>query len=524
MSIIALQPEIEILQALMNDANNMHMHHVKRIWGDNNPFREGVGIIYRAIQKQWDALSQVTLKTTMHVIDSDESFSDEQRYAARLEYQKFETYGNDIQNLEHSIKVVWERYKIEELRDIAKTADKIRTVGITVKGKLIQGLEEADKWEAEARNKFNVSMRSGLQEGLFSDGAILVQQYEIAQNRKPGIKTGFEKIDEKTSGGYGGEVWLVSGWAGDGKTKTLINMCYNASVLQHQNSAFLTAEMSCPQVLRNFWTRHTKNPKFLGHEILYEKIKKGTLSESEQEFYLGPFKDDLKSAEYGRLEVVQCAGWTLLDVRRKLEAINKEYPLNVVYIDYLGLLKSSLRLSNPREDLEERFKEIKRLALEFGNGEQLLVVSAHQINRVGRAEIDKIKSALKLKRTEKNASQTDSIVRQMGYHLYDLAGSAEAERSCDVSIWVMRNQDDNQMNEMRIGMNKNRDGAPLNTPISHVVDFEHCYIGPEAAGSKQMEEKIKSSGNEITISGPQSSDALQSFNKTFLEPEKPKNE
>ena len=156
---------------------------------------------------------------------------------------------------------------------------------------------------------------------------------------------------------------------------------------------------------------------------------------------------------------------TIEEVRAKAEVINRQYPLDFIIIDYIGLLGAPA--SNPKAAKNERINEnlvlAKQMALEFDRGEGVLMITPHQINRSG------------FKEAQKNGGV---------YEIEALADANEAERSSDVVITVYQDKAFRQKSEAVITMLKNRDGR-LVEPFNVFCPSSNRLMADLAAPTEQ---------------------------------------
>jgi len=476
-----LNNAIECLQLLLADPTGEHKDKAQKILGPLNPFQEGGKIIYSVIQAQYAEDRIPTLQTVLNLFEDKNSqfhLDMQNMYVVQRTIDTLKEYKAEKYNIDHSLACVLRDYKIREILRIQEMALKIRTEGITIKGKLLQGFDEAERYESSEKAKFLDLTHRGTKEGSPQDTEAMRREYEKSKSNDNviGTCTGLPSIDLATYGGKGGEFWLVSAYAQEGKSQMLINMSYHAAIEEGKTVVYASAEMPYSQVARRFWARHTRHDKFKSRAFLtYQDIRYGKLNPADEDLYLNEVAEDFghpKENGYGKIIIIQCPGWSIGDLKKRLEELNKETPIDAVYIDYLQLLTSSLRIREPRQDLEEMFRETKRLALSFGSGEQLLVVSAHQIRREDRKKF----AETKRKKKPTDPAETEDQVEEE-YFLWSLGSTAEAERSPDVCIWLLRLPAYKEKAEVKIGQNKNRDGDCAR-PQFYFENYAASYIGP----------------------------------------------
>jgi len=288
----------------------------------------------------------------------------------------------------------------------------------------------------------------------------LSREYDMHKNqpeRFVGCKTGFLVVDDLTNGGQGGELWLVAGYAGEGKSFTLMNSFYNAVYMQGMNCVIASTEMPPNQCRRRLIARHSRHPKFgLQDGLAYKDIKLGTLSPDEERTYKDVILKDLAECkDYGNQRIFLVPHDAGVDyIRMKVQQYNSLFPVHAIYIDYLSMLQTSRRRQSRREELDEIIKQCKQLALTFDGGRGCFVMSAFQTNRVS----------------------WEKAKRSGHYELNSFADSSEAEKSSDFAMWILRDPRLEEEHEMKAGIMKYRDDEKIRE-FRLYEDFATSFLG-----------------------------------------------
>lgn len=301
---------------------------------------------------------------------------------------------------------------------------------------------------ARAQLNQELSRIDRLQADVYPAGNVMEEASDVLEDyrrRKAegihyGVGTGFETVDRITFGAQRGEFWLVAAYAGEGKTQLLTNIAYNA-VMDGKNVVFITLETLRDQVRRRFYTRHGSHPKFDRAEALdYSAMKSGSLSEGQEKTLQLVVEDlrDWQAQKYGRLEVDWLPrGSTPVDVQIRGDVYGSMFEVDLMLIDYAGLMDASRRTERRQEALVEVLQGLKGVATSHGNGQGVPVISAYQTSRHAR----------------------DDARRSGGYSLDALAETAEAERSADL-VWTLLKMED-ESREVKGQLLKYRDGTTL---------------------------------------------------------------
>lgn len=200
-----------------------------------------------------------------------------------------------------------------------------------------------------------------------SDGGQILDAREIAASIARKIKvgveekvvcTGFPTLDKWLRGGVrGGEVMVVGGRPGQGKTALAVNMLTNAAKAGHK-VAFVTIEMSPEGIVR----------RMLGPSINIENRD-------------GAYRNAIASAKKFsdcEIPIVNLSSGSLGEMRRHIRSLVRTKGIDGVFVDYLQLVQTE-QASKEYERISVVSTSIKRMAREFN----LAVWNLAQINRDG---------------------------------------------------------------------------------------------------------------------------------------------
>lgn len=269
------------------------------------------------------------------------------------------------------------------------------------------------------------------------------------------VRVGVPELDIRLGGGLNpGELVIVAGYTSDGKSSFCVNAAWSAAVEQGRNVVVLTSETTRDQYKRKLYARHSTLPQFgLPDGINSKDIKEANLA-PDQERALGFVAQDLDiNSNYGTLYVAQVRrGETLASCEARLYRYQRKFNIDVVYIDYLALLRSDVRRNSDREYLASIIKEAKQLATTFDNGRGIPVVSPWQVSRAA-----------------KTWANTNGR-----YESEHLAETAEATNSSDVilALLAMDEGRDARVKNVKLQILKSRDGETMiMSPLEVRVDY-----------------------------------------------------
>lgn len=376
------------------------------------------------------------------------------------------------------------RWSIQQLQELTaeratlealNTGMQILRQGVAVKGGRLQGHKDARLAVIESLSDIDrgVGVQSAPEGDLRRETRQILDEY--AQRAKAhqdgsskGIRTGIFELDARLAGGFSpGELVLVAGYTSDGKSTMCVNGAWSAAVEQGKNVVVLTTETLRVQYNRKLVSRHSTQPEFgLPDGINSRDLKDGTVP-TEQLATLKAVVLDLGDMDkHGALFVAQVPrGASVATCEAALHRYQRMFHVDVVYIDYLALLQSSIRRDSDREYLTSIIKEAKQLATTFDGGRGVPVISPWQVNR-----------------------QAKVYANQNGrYESWHLAETAEASNSADVILALLAKDDgrDARVKNVLLQILKNRDGETvIMSPLEVRVDYGTSrFAAKESLGS-----------------------------------------
>jgi replicative DNA helicase len=193
------------------------------------------------------------------------------------------------------------------------------------------------------------------------------------------IPTGFSSLDANINGVGPGELNIIMGRTGEGKSMFLLNIGFNAWKYHKKNVFFFSYEMYVDQVQMRLDARLAR--------LDYAKIKNGTLGDDEAKRYKDALKTmaELKTeAEFIIIKPPQKT--TVALVRNEIEKIIKTKGIkpDLIILDYLSLM-DPMRTSKDQKD-SDRLGEIALDCRNLGAEYQVPVWTACQTNRDGAKE------------------------------------------------------------------------------------------------------------------------------------------
>lgn len=178
------------------------------------------------------------------------------------------------------------------------------------------------------------------------------------------IKTGFEDYDEEFGGLLKGELTIIGGRPGMGKTQFVVTLCTNIAAIA-KPVAYISLELS------NFLVSN----RFIGNlsKVSSRELLKGDLKEQE-EFNVKAAVTKLNHLPIYVYDQYQSSIFSILERCRQLVS---EQKVEAIFIDYLQLITANSKRFNREAELGLITRELKKLAKELG----ISIVATSQLSR-----------------------------------------------------------------------------------------------------------------------------------------------
>lgn len=259
-----------------------------------------------------------------------------------------------------------------------------------------------------------------------------------------GVDTGFENLNEKTSGFGKGDLVIVAARPAMGKTALVLNMALKA-IERGEGVAFFSLEMPAEQLMLRMLSAKTSIP--------LQALRVGNLKDDEWS-RLSAAVDDISR----RKLFVDDSGYaTIHHVRSKLRKLKSQHPeISMAIIDYLQLMSGDNRSAAGRQqEISEISRGLKQLAREL----EIPIIALSQLNRSLESRENK---------------------RPM---LSDLRESGAIEQDADIILFVYRDDVYREAKEKEKEMKAKAEGKPYESTFKRKEEEEtELIIGKQRNG------------------------------------------
>jgi replicative DNA helicase len=208
-------------------------------------------------------------------------------------------------------------------------------------------------------------------------GEVLHRTIDIIDNvyksKKPitGIPSGFEKLDMMTSGFQTSDFIVIGARPSVGKTALALNMASNMAFAKKIPIAFFSLEMSDVALTQRLISSEAR--------VEGNKLRSGYLTPPD-------FHEILKVSGYmheAPFYIVDMPNMKLLDLRSQARRLRSQQQIEIMFVDYLGLIGHENNSLPRYEQISEISRSLKQLAREI----KIPVIVLCQLNREAQWEV-----------------------------------------------------------------------------------------------------------------------------------------
>ncbi len=306
-------------------------------------------------------------------------------------------------NVEHYAKIILEKHLLRRLIQVAHEVSKDAFEDSQDIDDILDSAESAI---------FNISEKR-LRGGFQHIDPILHHTFEELDKiaSKPGSVTGVPSglidLDDITSGFHPGELIIVAGRPGMGKTALALSMGRNAAVMEKTGVGMFSLEMANHQLAM----RTGKLPKAQWKNL---SIAVGSLAEAP--IYL----DDTP-------------GMSVLEVRAKSRRLKAEHDIGLIIVDYIQLMTGPKGSENRQQEISQISRSLKALAKEI----EVPVLGLSQLSRAVESRSDRRPQLSDLR--ESGAIEQDADVVIFLYRPWVYSHEDEDRGKAEIIVAKQRN-------------------------------------------------------------------------------------
>lgn len=349
-------------------------------------------------------------------------------------------------NVDEYIKIVEEK---AVRRRLIETSLEIEAEGYSSDDNLNDLLDKAEKKMLNV-----VKTRKGTEfrkiQDVITSAQSNLEKLSEAGGRVTGLITGFDEIDELTSGFHESELIIIAARPAMGKTAFALNLATNVAIKNNKTVALFNMEMPAEQLANRMFSAEG--------QIEGWKISSGNLLKNDWH----KLDEAISRLSDTKIFIDDTPGMTISEIRAKCRRLaSSEGDLGIVIIDYLQLISGSAKYAgNRQQEIAEISRSLKTLAMEL----KIPIVALAQLSRSVESREDK---------------------RPL---LSDLRESGSIEQDADIVAFLYRDdyytkkiEIDENTSKSEFIVSKHRNGATKTIPLlfkRNISKFE-SYITQE---------------------------------------------
>ncbi|SCL58627.1 primary replicative DNA helicase /intein [Micromonospora peucetia] len=234
-----------------------------------------------------------------------------------------------------------------------------------------------------------------------------------------GVPTGFTDLDRLLNGLHAGQLVIVAGRPGLGKSTASMDFARNAAIRANQAAAIFSLEMSKVEIVMRLLSAEARVPLHV--------LRSGQLSDDDWT-KLARCMGEISEAP---LFVDDTPSMNLMEIRAKARRLKQRHDLKMIVVDYLQLMTSPKRTESRQQEVADLSRGLKLLAKEV----ECPVIAVSQLNRGPEQRTDKRPQLSDLRESGCLTAET-RLVRADNNSEVTL-GELMAGEAKDVPVWAL---------------------------------------------------------------------------------------
>ena len=263
--------------------------------------------------------------------------------------------------------------------------------------------------ELAERSIYDIAMRRGSEAFVAARDAVpttyaMVQELLVNKGSINGIPTGFTDLDNLLTGLHPGEMILIAARPSVGKTTLGMNIAANAAIRGGKKVAVFSLEMPVEQLMLRMMCSEA--------QVNMQNLRHGVLTDDELE-HLGDTLLPLSNAE---IYMDATSGITVTEMRSRCRRLQIEHGLDLVMIDYIGLMSAGS--GNPNRSRQEEVAAISRAIKGLAQELRVPIITLSQLSRApqGRANHRPVLSDLRDSGAIEQDADVVMFIHREGYY------------------------------------------------------------------------------------------------------------
>ncbi|WP_278188175.1 replicative DNA helicase [Micromonospora sp. R77] len=234
-----------------------------------------------------------------------------------------------------------------------------------------------------------------------------------------GVPTGFSDLDRLLNGLHAGQLIIVAGRPGLGKSTASMDFARNAAIRANQAAAIFSLEMSKVEIVMRLLSAEARVPLHV--------LRSGQLSDDDWT-KLARCMGEISEAP---LFVDDTPSMNLMEIRAKARRLKQKHNLKMIVVDYLQLMTSPKRTESRQQEVADLSRGLKLLAKEV----ECPVIAVSQLNRGPEQRTDKRPQLSDLR--ESGCLTAETRLMRADNNAEVTLGQLLADRARDIPVWAL---------------------------------------------------------------------------------------
>ncbi len=201
---------------------------------------------------------------------------------------------------------------------------------------------------------------------LIKDTFVTIERLYDRKESITGVPSGFKDIDDLTTGFQKGDLIIIGGRPGMGKTAFCLNIAQHVGIGMNEPVAIFSLEMAKEQLVMRMLCSEAK--------VDSNKVRKGFINKREDWNKLTNAAGKLAES---KIFIDDSSGLSVLEMRAKARRLKQQHGLSLIIIDYLQLMKGTGKFERREQEIADISRSLKALAKEL----EVPVIALSQLNR-----------------------------------------------------------------------------------------------------------------------------------------------
>ncbi len=265
------------------------------------------------------------------------------------------------------------------LRKMIEVGESIKALGYEEDRELKESLSNAEKEVIQISQDYVKDNFVHIKEILHSTHDVIVDIHDRVERGETvtrGVSTGFFDLDKKLSGLQPADLVIIAARPSMGKTALMLNIAEHIALREKKAVGIFSLEMSKDQLVERMLS------SLMGIDSW--KLRTGKLTNED----FGAMAEVMDKLSTSRIFIDDSADSNMLEIRTRCRRLQAEHGLDILFVDYLQLLKVSNSVAfagNRVLEISEISRSLKIIARELN----IPVVALSQLSRAVESRPDK---------------------------------------------------------------------------------------------------------------------------------------